>query len=474
MKSYKIMLAIFMFQVFALATPAPVPSNLVAWYPGDGNANDISGNNLNPTTVFGVESFAVGKVGQSMNFAATPVDFGTTDSLGYGIADNPLLDIDGDDSFTVEFWTKSTGLIGTWIDKRVYVNNQYLGYVIHRNYNGTLAEFGGNGCTIAFDIWGANNNFQYVFLDSNIGCTNGAFVHYAFVLDRAANRMRIYINGNFAAGSTPTNPIGDISNNADFLIAHPEENSTYGFWQGKIDELSVYKKALTGTEIQTIYAAGIEGKDKGVNVATGTAVMKTVGDVTANFPEITAGGTFNETPIDPTTLPNLPTNYLSTGLFYDIGTTATYSGNPTLCFNLPSFTDSIQFGRLKILHLENNVWVNKTTSSNFATRQLCGQTSTFSPFAIADNLAPTAANVSIRGRVLTNGGRGIARAKVLLTNRNGEIRYATTNPFGYYNFDEIEAGETCILSVQSKVYRFNSQVITPDENLDDVNFVANQ
>lgn len=476
MNTYKIIFTLLVFQALAFAAPAPVPSDLVAWYAGDGNANDISGNNLNPTTVFGIEAFAVGKVGQSMFFSATPVKFNylLPDSLGYGVADNPLLDIDGDDSLSVEFWTKADGLAGIWVDKREQIGNQYRGYVIYRNFNSTIANFGGgNGCTVAFDIYQPGVPLQFVFIDSNIGCTNGAYTHYAFVFDRPANRLSIYINGLFTIGGTPTSPIGDLSNNADFHIAHPAVNATAGPWQGKMDELSVYKKALTGAEIQAIYAAGTQGKDKGTNLNPGNMVMKTVGDVTATFPDITVGGTFNETPVDSATLPALPSPYLETGLTYDISTTAVYSGSPTLCFNLPSFTDPIQFARLKVLHLESNVWTDRTTSSNFAMRQLCGQTASFSPFAIADILAPTAANASIRGRVLNSNGRGIARARVLLTNANGVVRYAVTNPFGYYNFDEVLAGETYIMNVQSKLYQFNPQVITLDENLEDVNFIAN-
>jgi Concanavalin A-like lectin/glucanases superfamily len=475
MNVYKIIFTILIFQVFAFSAPAPVPSNLVAWYAGDGNANDISGNNLNPTTVFGASNFSLGKVGQSMYFTAVPVkfDYFLDDSLGYGIADNPLLDIDGDDSFSVEFWTKADGLTGIWVDKREQIGIEYLGYAIYRNYNGTIANLGGNGCTIAFDIFQPGVPLQYVFIDSNIGCTDGNYTHYAFVFDRPANRLKIYINGNFTVQGTPTMPIGDLSNNADFHIAHPAVNATSGPWLGKIDELSVYKKALSGFEIQDIYFAGSQGKDKTAVLAVGNNVMKTVGDVTATFPTVNVAGTFNEIPLDSATLPALPSSYLETGLIYDISATAVYSGSPTLCFNLPSFTDPIQFARLKILHLENSIWTDRTTSSNFATHQLCAQTSSFSPFAIADRLAPTAANISIRGRILTSRGRGIARARVSLTNANGEIRRATANSFGYYSFDEVISGETYIINVTSKIYQFNSQVITPNDNLDDVNFISN-
>ena len=70
----------------------------------------------------------------------------------------------------------------------------------------------------------------------------------------------------------------------------------------------------------------------------------------------------------------------------------------------------------------------------------------------AFELSPaTAANAAIGGRV-TAGRRGLARARVTLTDMNGEMRYAITNSFGYYHFDDGAAGETYILSVFHKSY----------------------
>ncbi len=45
----------------------PPPSGLVAWLPGDGNTNDISGNNNNGTPQGNV-SYVAGKVAQAFTF----------------------------------------------------------------------------------------------------------------------------------------------------------------------------------------------------------------------------------------------------------------------------------------------------------------------------------------------------------------------------------------------------------------------
>ncbi len=89
-------------------------------------------------------------------------------------------------------------------------------------------------------------------------------------------------------------------------------------------------------------------------------------------------------------------------------------------------------------------------------------------------LAPTAASVSITGKILTANGRGIRNARLILTAPSGENRIVLSGTFGYFHFSEIPAGETYILSVSSKRFTFANptQVISVTENIEDANFVA--
>lgn len=85
---------------------------------------------------------------------------------------------------------------------------------------------------------------------------------------------------------------------------------------------------------------------------------------------------------------------------------------------------------------------------------------------------PTAAGVSVSGRVLSARGKGVSRAVVHLTKSDGDIQTAGTNSFGYYTFADIPAGESYILNVYAKRYQFNPQVINLTEDLDELNFTA--
>jgi len=90
---------------------------------------------------------------------------------------------------------------------------------------------------------------------------------------------------------------------------------------------------------------------------------------------------------------------------------------------------------------------------------------------------PTAASVSISGQVITSGGAGIRNAVVTLSGGNlTEPLITKTTSFGYYRFEGIPAGGTYIVTVSTKRYTFNnsSQVLNVQEDIADVNFVAEE
>ncbi len=89
-------------------------------------------------------------------------------------------------------------------------------------------------------------------------------------------------------------------------------------------------------------------------------------------------------------------------------------------------------------------------------------------------LAPTAAPVSVQGRVLTANGRGISKALISATDSNGKTRTALTNPFGYYKFDDLSAGDTFTFEVSHKLYKFSNpvQILSPGENVSEFNFIS--
>ena len=91
-------------------------------------------------------------------------------------------------------------------------------------------------------------------------------------------------------------------------------------------------------------------------------------------------------------------------------------------------------------------------------------------------LAPTAAGVTIGGRVLTAGGQGIRGARVSLTAPDGTIRFSLTGSFGYYRFNDIPIGGIYVLTVSGKRYVFNNPtlVVAVNDELSNLDFTASE
>jgi len=89
-------------------------------------------------------------------------------------------------------------------------------------------------------------------------------------------------------------------------------------------------------------------------------------------------------------------------------------------------------------------------------------------------LAPTAADASISGRVLNNYGAAIQGAIVTVQDATGTPRTFYTNTLGYYRFDGLQVGQTYVVSVSSRRYRFATptMVVNLSDNVTDLNFVG--
>ncbi|MEO7674381.1 MAG: carboxypeptidase-like regulatory domain-containing protein, partial [Pyrinomonadaceae bacterium] len=88
---------------------------------------------------------------------------------------------------------------------------------------------------------------------------------------------------------------------------------------------------------------------------------------------------------------------------------------------------------------------------------------------------PTAADVSLSGRISNTNGQGIRNIRVTISGGNlAAPQTALTGSFGYFRFDGLRAGQTYVLHVSGKRYVFaeSSRVVTLVDELADVDFVG--
>ena len=90
------------------------------------------------------------------------------------------------------------------------------------------------------------------------------------------------------------------------------------------------------------------------------------------------------------------------------------------------------------------------------------------------NIVPGTGTATVAGRVTTSSGQGIPRTIVSLTDLDGNVRIISTNPFGYFRFTNVDAGEAYFVSVAHKTYSFtpDTQAVAVNNDVGGVNFTG--
>ena len=117
-----------------------------------------------------------------------------------------------------------------------------------------------------------------------------------------------------------------------------------------------------------------------VNTPAGSEVtVEPTSDVSVTFSSVTSPGNTTFTPI---ATPEPPVPDVSNALYFDISTTATFTGPVQISvrYDPSGFTSEENIG---LWHFENGVWENIRTSIDTLNNVVYGETSSFSPFAVA-------------------------------------------------------------------------------------------
>jgi Developmentally Regulated MAPK Interacting Protein. len=88
------------------------------------------------------------------------------------------------------------------------------------------------------------------------------------------------------------------------------------------------------------------------------------------------------------------------------------------------------------------------------------------------SLAPSAAAVSVAGRVSTSNGRSISGAVITMTSDTGTVFSARSNAFGYYTLDGLAAGRVYVVQVSARGWSFDSQTVSVTDDLTGLDFTA--
>jgi len=239
-----------LFCLWSLTTFSQVPDyvptdGLVGWWPFNGNANDESGNGndgvVNGATLTQDRNGEANKA-YSFDGMDDKIDVPSSENLNMGMAD-----------FSISLYFNSLAIP---IQDQQY---PYL-YIIQKRYYSL-----GDGYSLYVD---ASNNVHAEILDSNsttdIGTNQedlalGQWYHFVVVFHRQGN-AQLFING-VLQNSLPINSEnGNLINDKSLGIGYfspPGPNCLSGchFYNGKLDDIGIWNRALTECEIESLYLA---------------------------------------------------------------------------------------------------------------------------------------------------------------------------------------------------------------------------
>ncbi|MEQ1764465.1 MAG: Calx-beta domain-containing protein, partial [Pyrinomonadaceae bacterium] len=91
-----------------------------------------------------------------------------------------------------------------------------------------------------------------------------------------------------------------------------------------------------------------------------------------------------------------------------------------------------------------------------------------------ESLVPTAASASISGRVRDANGRAIRGVVISVQGMDGLPKIAVTNTFGYYRIDELQVGESFVVTAKARRYEFAAptQFVNLADDLEEIDFRA--
>ena len=217
-------------RLFSGAGANPLWDGLLAYYTADNTPTDALGtNNLN---AINGANYGTGVINQGFNFD------GVNDYYDAG----NVLDFDGSTPFSFSIWINPTFVGNSNIISKWSASN--TGYII----------FFSSG-KIRFNL--SNNIATNQVRIQTVNTYSVGWQHFVFTYDgsKSASGLKIYRNAVLQSVTVLNNTLtGSTSTTDSFSLG--QNVSSVGWYQGIMDEIPVFEKELTPTEITELYNSG--------------------------------------------------------------------------------------------------------------------------------------------------------------------------------------------------------------------------
>ena len=252
MKKTITFLLIFTTSLLFCQVPSYVPTNgLVGYWPFDGNANDVSGNGNNGVLNSG-NNGTLNYVTDQNGVTSSAIEFTSNpiwNRLGPHIILNNTQSVLTNSNFTINYFVSvnTTNQVGVIINKGP---DNTPGIFQSLLINGTLQNFiSGSGEVNQPNF--VNNTWKMITVVFNM-----------------SGQLNLFVNGVLAQSTTTLSISSTMSN---FILgAMPSGGSNGSFYpfQGKLDNVGFWNRALTQQEITNLYNASLSTEDFAINEVT--------------------------------------------------------------------------------------------------------------------------------------------------------------------------------------------------------------
>lgn len=205
------------------------PANRVSWWRSEGDAADSAGTNAG--TLAGGTAFDLGQVGQAFRFD--------------GI--NDWVEIPSFGSFTrvtVQAWVYREGATNTRASLISYKESSNCGFVFSLNEDGASQRP---------RLW-VQVSGSWQFAEGALPVPFERWTHLAGTYD--GQEIRLYVNGVLAA-ATPA--VGNMAQCNQRMALGSRSSLDQHFFPGRLDEVAIFDRALSPSEVQALAEAGSAG-----------------------------------------------------------------------------------------------------------------------------------------------------------------------------------------------------------------------
>jgi hypothetical protein len=235
------------------------PSNLVAWWKAETNALDQMGGNNG--ALLNSASYAAGKSGQGFVFPGT-LYYGTMN-----VPSSPTLNFTNE--LTYELWYKSpvaTNTIATYgLLNKYPIPQLCCCSTVPANYGGLVV-----GDDYYMNLYLSDTNYGMQSMIYWPPPVAGMFHHMALSYRQATSntvQLILYLDGASVRTNSVSGVLANAQNNSPVSVGAWRADGQASF-NGTIDEAAVYSRALSASEIASIYNAGSGGKILPTNAPT--------------------------------------------------------------------------------------------------------------------------------------------------------------------------------------------------------------